>query len=88
MASDATITAALRAAALDGMDAAERHFASTYSDVLPMPGLGATSRAARTIAAFLRALPDLSVCPRGVCKHNGAFDAESLAAAVEAAAHE
>jgi hypothetical protein len=88
MASDPTITAAMRAAekmrccrgGLCLVDAKQMY---------PPCGMPFhRPEAAATVAAFLRAIPDLSVCPRGVCKHNGAFDAESLAAAVEAAAHE
>ena len=43
---------------------------------------------AQIIAAFLRALPNLNVCTRNVCKYNGTSigDAADLAAAVEAAA--
>ncbi|MFN8993580.1 MAG: hypothetical protein ACK5X3_07955 [Pseudomonadota bacterium] len=42
---------------------------------------------AKIIAAFLRALPDLSVCPRLACNYNGSGDnSATLAAAVLAAA--
>jgi hypothetical protein len=45
--------------------------------------------AARAIAAFLRALRDLSVCPRLTCNYNGSGDSSAtLAAAVLAAAKE
>lgn len=42
---------------------------------------------AKIIAAFFRALPDLSVCPRLTCNYNGSGDnSATLAAAVLAAA--
>jgi len=41
--------------------------------------------AAKAIAAFLRALPDLSVCPRLTCNYNGSGDSSAtLAAAIRA----
>jgi hypothetical protein len=44
---------------------------------------------AKIIAAFLRALPDLSVCPRLTCNYNGSGDSSAtLADAVLAAAKE
>ena len=42
--------------------------------------------ARRLSPAQRRALPDISVCTRGACHWNGAYSADSLAAAVEAAA--
>ena len=45
--------------------------------------------AAKAIAAFHQALPDLSVCPRLACNYNGSGDSSAtLAAAVLAAAKE
>jgi hypothetical protein len=45
--------------------------------------------AAKAIAAFLRALPDLSVCPRLACNYNGSGDSSAtLADAVLSAAKE
>jgi hypothetical protein len=45
------------------------------------------NEAAAAIAAFLRALPDLSVCPRLTCNYNGSGDSSAtLAEAVLAAA--
>jgi hypothetical protein len=42
---------------------------------------------AKIIAAFLRALPDLSVCPRLTCNYNGSGDSSAtLAQAVLTAA--
>jgi hypothetical protein len=46
-----------------------------------------TGEAANAIAAFFRALPDLSVCPRLACNYNGSGDSSAtLADAVLAAA--
>jgi hypothetical protein len=42
--------------------------------------------AAKAIAAFLRALPDLSVCPRLACNYNGSGDSSATLADVVLAA--
>lgn len=49
-----------------------------------MPPCHCSQRAAAAaVAAFLRALPNLNLCTRGVCKFNRVADASDLAAAVE-----
>ena len=53
--SDHAIRAALEAAALAGMNAAERDHADRYYD--GKPGRSARAEAARTVTAFLRMLP-------------------------------
>ena len=54
-----------------------------------LPCKCASDATANAIAAFLRALPDLSVCPRLACNYNGSGDSSAtLADAVLAAAKE
>jgi hypothetical protein len=54
-----------------------------------LPCKCASDAATKAIAAFLRALPDLSVCPRLTCNYNGSGDSSAtLADAVLAAAKE
>jgi hypothetical protein len=76
--SDATIRAALEAAALACMDDAMRDYADRYEG--GKAGPGARQRAAETVAAFLRALPPIDTPAHRL------WDAATLAAAVEAAA--
>lgn len=54
MPADPAVRAALEAAALAGMNDAERRHADVWHD--GKPGPGARAEAARTIAAFLRSL--------------------------------
>ena len=50
-----------------------------------LPCKCASDATAYAIAAFLRALPDLSVCPRLTCNYNGSGDSSAtLAAAIRA----
>jgi hypothetical protein len=58
-------------------------------DQAPTRHIAPEKHVAEIIAAFLRALPDLSVCPRLACNYNGSGDSSAtLADAVLAAAKE
>jgi hypothetical protein len=58
-------------------------------DQAPTRHIAPEKHVAKIIAAFLRALPDLSVCPRLACNYNGSgYSSATLAEAVLAAAKE
>jgi hypothetical protein len=88
------IKAALDAAAIAGMNASERSFAERHN--LPMDGPGHRAEAARTIAAFLRALPltrapTIEECQKArttTVRPRICYAPDDLAAAVEKAARD